>query len=204
MTDRVQNTRWRLAAALRVRAGDIAYYGGVALTLVAIGFAAERYRSDRTVELETPVLPAIELSVPIEEEEPNALRAPGGAEILRAYSLEPVWNAGLRLWENHTAVDYRLEDGAVASLSTGVVRTVGKSGVYGGFVEVESGEYLLRYASIAPREELAPGDALAPGDPIGAADASMPGEAALGVHLHLELFRDDVCVDYAAACEAEP
>ena len=189
---------------VRAYGGQIVYYGGVALALTAIAFAAEQYRAKPTADSVEPVLPAVELTAPAEAEvEEEALRAPDGAELLRAYSKMPEWNAALRLWESHEAMDYRLEDDAVVSLSAGVVRTVGRSGVYGGFVEVESGEYLLRYASIAPREGLAPGDALSLGDPIGTADASMPGEADSGAHLHLELLAGATLADFAALANGD-
>ena len=182
---------------LRRRGGQIAYYGGIALALSAIAFAAERYRAQP--EAAGPVLPAVELTTPAEaEEDEEVLCAPDGAELLRAFSAEPEWNAELRMWESHAAVDYRVEGGAVANLCDGVVRTVGFSGVYGGFVEVDCGEYLLRYASIAPAEGLAPGDMLAAGDPVGAADASMPGEAERGAHLHLEVMAGEKYVDFVA------
>ena len=202
MTGRFQNTGKKLREALRLHGKEVLFYCGVALALTTIAFAAERYRVEQPAEAVQPVLPAIELTTLNEPEEPEAaLLTPPEGVILRAYAERPGWNGVLRLWENHTAVDYQLENNTVASLSAGIVRTVGKSGVYGGFVEVESGEYLLRYASIAPREDLAPGDVLKPGDSIGTADMSMPGEAALGAHLHLELFRGETCEDFAAACE---
>ena len=184
---------------LRRRAGQLAYYGGVALALTAIAYAAESYRAAPEADSAMPALPAVELALPAEEEgEDEALHAPENAEPLRAYSSKPEWNAALRLWESHEAVDYRLDGDAVESLSSGLVRTVGRSGVYGGFVEVECGEFLLRYASIAPREGIQPGDKIDIGDSIGTADESMPGETDLGAHLHLELLRDGKCEDFVA------
>ena len=194
----------KLVGIARKRGGQIAYYGGVALALTAIAFAAEQYRAKPDTDIAEPVLPAVELAAPAEvEEREDAIHAPEGAELLRAYSAKPEWNDALQLWESHEAVDYRLEGDMVASLSAGVVRTVGKSGVYGGFVEVECGAYLLRYASIAPSAGLAPGNALVMGDPIGRADASMPGEAASGAHLHLELMADGSCEDFAALTDGD-
>ena len=190
--------------AVRKRGGQIAYYGGVALALTVIAVAAERYRAMPDAESTGPVLPAVELAAPAEaEEQENALHAPEGAELIRAYCSKPEWNDALRLWESHEAVDYRLDGNAAVSLSEGVVRTVGWSGIYGGFVEVECGTYLLRYASIAPRTGLAPGDVLSAGDPIGTADESMSGEAVSGAHLHLELLMDGSFADFAALADGD-
>lgn len=194
----------RAFAFTKSRAGQIGYYACIALALTAIAFAAERYRGDRGIKTPAPALPAVELSVPEQAEEEEALLcAPEGAEVLRAFAGAPEWNGALVMWETHAAVDYRLEGNAVTSLSTGVVRTVGESGVYGGFVEIECGEWLLRYASIVPREEIAPGDAVKIGDPIGTANDSMPGEAGLGAHLHLELMRGEIYEDFVACTNGD-
>ena len=199
-----QNLGRRFLKPLRLYGKEIVYYGGVALALAAIAFAAERYRGGQLPAPAAPALPAVELTMGSaeEEEEQSAFCAPEGAEILRAYAADPQWNAALGLWESHEAVDYRLRGDAVASLSAGTVRTVGKSGVYGGFVEVECGEYLLRYASIAPRGDLLPGDSLEPGDIIGSADSSLPAESGLGAHLHLELICKGNRADFTKVSES--
>ena len=189
----------KFVKVVRRRGGELAYYGGVALALTAIAVAAERYRTSPGTGEAEPILPAVELAAPAEAEEPEAaLRAPEGAEVIRAYSALPEWNGALGLWESHEAVDYRLDGDEVASLSDGVVRTVGRSGVYGGFVEVDCGAYLLRYASIEPRGDLMPGDELSAGDPVGTADASMSAEAVSGAHLHLEVAADGAYMDFTA------
>ena len=196
-----RKTRRKLLEGLRLHGKEIAYYGSVALALTLIAVAAEHYRSENLTEPAVPALPAIELTVPDgAEEDEIILTAPEGAELLRSYAAAPEWNATLALWETHTATDYQMEDCEVASLSAGIVQTVGKSGVYGGFVEVICGDCLLRYASIAPRDGLTPGDALTIGDSIGRADQSMPSEAELGAHLHLELLREGAFEDFAALC----
>ena len=124
-----------------------------------------------------------------------ALR-PAEPEVLRGYSDAPQWRAELGMWETHPAVDYACA-GGVLCLREGTVRTVGASGVYGGFVEVKSDGMLMRYASIEPAENIEPGVELELGDAIGTADASMPGEADAGAHLHLELYLEGEAADFA-------
>ena len=198
-----QNLGRRFLKPLQLHGKEIAYYGGVALALTAIAFAAERYRGGQLPAPAASALPAVELTTASSEaaEQEIIFHLPEGAEVLRAYAAKPQWNAALGLWESHEAVDYRLSDDTVTSLSAGTVRTVGKSGVYGGFVEVECGEYLLRYASIAPCSNLMPGDVLKIGDTIGSADTSLPAESALGAHLHLELICEDAYADFLEICE---
>lgn len=192
----------RLRAALRKRGGAIAYYACVALALAAIAVAAERYRGEKKAAEEGAALPAVEFSAPEEEREEEKPAIPESWAILRGYAEAPAWNAALGLWECHPAMDLR-PDGAVACLCAGTVRGVGKSGALGGYVEVESGELRMRYASISPREGLEPGDELEIGDAIGTADASLPGEANLGPHLHLEAWLDGRPVDFAALADGD-
>lgn len=183
------------------RLGQVLYCLGIALALVVIAFAAESYRNGGSEsEVEPPMLAVGEI-VPSEvapTEEAPALRTPEGGEVLREWSETPAWNAELGLWESHEAVDYRLKDDAVVSLCAGTVRSVGVSGALGGYVEVACGELLLRYGSVKPAEGLKAGDALQPGDLIGTADASLPGESALGHHLHLEVVRDGEALDFVS------
>ena len=188
--------RARMASFVRAHGGRIAYYACVAVALSAIAYAAEQYRLERGTEADALILPAAEIEIPAEEE--TELFLPDRAERLRAYSAAPEWNAALGMWEIHAAVDYRLEGNVVTSLSEGTVRTVGASGVYGGFIEVETQDLLLRYASVEPAEEIEPGRRIGAGESIAVANESMPGEAHMGAHLHLELERGSEKVNFEA------
>lgn len=187
------------AAYLRNHAGQIGYYACVALVLTAVGMAAERYRGGGEME-ETLILPAVELATPAPREAEPALELPEGMKLLRGYAAQPEWNDALCHWETHMAADYGCAGASVRSVSDGRIITVGKSGMYGGFVEVETDEFLIRYASMNPSEELEPGESIGKGDVLGSANDSMPGEAHMGAHLHLELIRDGSHLDFAVEC----
>lgn len=191
----------RIIDLIRKNGGRIAYYALVAVALSAIARAAEIYRADRS-DAEALVLPAADAMdvLEVEESAPELLR-PEGWKLLRGYSDAPQWRSELGMWETHPAVDYDCAGGSVACLRAGIVRTVGVSGVYGGFVEVEGDGVLMRYASIAPAEGLEPGMELELGDAIGTSDTSMPGEADAGAHLHLELYLGDEVADFARYAE---
>lgn len=190
----------RFPPLLKRNAGRIAYYALVVIALCAIARAAEAYRSGS--DGDALVLPAADAMDVLQVEEPAPqVLLPEAWKLLRGYSEEPQWRPGLGLWETHPAVDFACTGGIVC-LREGTVRTVGASGVYGGFVEVESDGMLMRYASIEPADGLEPGLVLNVGDAIGKADASMPSEADAGAHLHLELYLDGQTADfvqYAAA-----
>lgn len=190
----------KVLCLLRRYAGQIGYYTCVALVLTAVAVAAERYRNGKDVA-EALVLPAVELTTPAPDRNTCIFEVPDKMTVLKAYTDLPEWNEIYGQWETHAAVDWLSVQDEVSSLSEGIVRTVGKSGVYGGFVEVESGEYLLRYASITPDADVLPGVHLKKGDRLGKADTSMPSEAHMGTHLHLELYRKGMIVNFLDECE---
>lgn len=195
---RARNALHGLIDFLKKNGGRIAYYALVVVALCAIARAAEIYRADIAAE-DALVLPAVDV-LEVEEPAPEIL-LPEEWKLLRGYSDEPQWRSELGMWETHPAVDYACA--GVLCLQDGIVRTVGESGVYGGFVEVESDGALMRYASIEPAEGIEPGAALEMGDLIGTADASMPGEADAGAHLHLELYLDGGAADFAEYTAAD-
>lgn len=164
----------------------IAYYGGVALVLAAVAVAAEQYRRGDT-ETEPLILPPAEVEISAQVEPVPVFTEPQGLTLLRGFSQLPQWNETLGLWETHAAVDYQCTENQIVSLSEGIVQTIGLSGIYGGFVEVVTDQYLVRYASLTPAAGLSAGDPISAGDVLGTADDSMPGENHLGAHLHLEL-----------------
>lgn len=185
----------RLLRAVRSHGGEIAYYACIALALTALAFGAERFRRERAAAPEPAALPAVDFAGNAAEdavEEDAAPALPEGAEVLRAYSDAPAWSGALGLWESHPAIDCRLPGGEVCCLLPGTVRAVER----GSCVEVDCGDVTLRYASILPRADLAAGDALEAGELIGSASDAMPGEAALGAHLHLELIRGGEPLDF--------
>lgn len=189
--------RWRMcrgcAAFVRRNAGRLLYYGAVAVVLAAVALAADAQREDEAQEL---VLPAADVASAAREAEEERFLRIDGMELLRGYGALPAWNGELHQWEAHPATDYAIEGGRVLSLCAGRVRTVGESGVYGGFVEVEAEGMLLRYASIEPDAELKAGESVAAGQELGRAADGMPGEGDMGAHLHLELYLDGESADF--------
>jgi len=183
---------------LKQNGGHILYYGSVAVVLVAVAIAAERYRVDP--EPEAMVLPAVDVSTGAVEEKLQ-LSLPEGMALIRGYAAEPFWNAMLGQWECHGGADYSLKDDTVISLCDGSVTGLGRSARLGGFIEISAGELLLRYASLAPAEDLQIGERVRMGDRLGTADAGMTGEAWLGAHLHLESEVNGVPTDPAKILE---
>lgn len=195
LRERARRCVQQILAFIKRNGGRISYYALVVVALCAIARAAEIYRADGGNE-DALVLPAADAMDVLEVEMPAPeVLLPEAWELLRGYSDAPQWRSELGMWETHPAVDYACA-GGVLCLREGTVRTVGESGVYGGFVEVESDGALMRYASIEPAESIQPGMELDAGELIGTADASMPGEAEAGAHLHLELYLEGETADF--------
>ena len=163
---------------------EIAYYSGVMLALGVIAWGAESYRLQRSVPEEIPVTVSSE-TVEVQAEE--AFLLPQGMQVCGGFSAEPVWNGERGCWQAHPAVDFICAENEVRAIGDGRVRTIGESGVYGGFIEVDSEEMLLRYCSVKPDAEMAVGMEIEKGEAIALADDSMPGEMDMGAHLHLEM-----------------
>lgn len=192
----------RLAQAAKRSAGKLIYYASVTAALIFIALAAEKYRSAEEQAADALILPAVETQSTAQAQE-EAFSIPEGMGQIGYYTLKPQWSETLGQWQSHPALDYRCTDDAVYSLSGGTVRTVGCSGVYGGFVEVETGEFLLRYASVQADAALKPDMQIQAGDYIGLADSSMPAEKHMGNHLHLEIYQDGESVDLAQISDPE-
>lgn len=191
-------------AFIRKNSGKIIYYTFVAIALCAIACAAEKLRSGKAPDAGVLVLPAAELAPSAAMEKELSIRLQPGMEIIRGYSAVPEWNKLLGQWETHMGTDFSCPENRVESLCEGVVETVGESGVCGGFIEIAAGEFLLRYASMDVAAELEPGDALMPGDFLGFADESMPGEAHMGPHIHVELYQNGRIAELEDELEKNP
>lgn len=187
-----------LASLMRKNAARIAYYLAVAAALCAVAIAAERIAGgpESIAAEDALLLPAADLSAALEQHAPKPVLAlPDEASLLRPFSSQPQWNEVLSLWEAHTGADVAFADNQVSCLLSGEVSAVGRSGAWGGFVELRCGDMLLRYAAIQPDERLQIGASIAAGEVIGVADGSMPGEAAMQPHAHIEAWLDCQLVD---------
>lgn len=184
MLDHLKRAPRRIGGFIRRNLGRIAYYAALALVLCAIALAAEQYRSTSADRPQTAAAQgAAATQAPGAE---AVVELPEGAQLLRGFDSQPVWNTALGFWEIHQASDYRLEGNRVACVYAGVVSEVGASGRLGGFVTVDSGWLRIVYASVTPDTDIAPGQQLEAGECFATADASLPAEEGMGAHLHIE------------------
>ena len=196
----IKETLRRGAGFLYRRRGDFIYYGLVLLALAGMAWGAEAYRIRKNAQEEIAV-PATEI-LQVEEEAP-AFLLPEGMSLLQGYSDQPLWNGQAHCWQAHPAADYVCEGGLVCALAAGTVEDVGKSGVLGGYVQVRSGDVLLKYCCLQPLESIAVGAFIDQGEILGEAQNAMPGETQLGEHLHLEASREAENLDPASLLQGE-
>lgn len=185
-----------LGRFIRKNWGQMVYYVAVVLALCAFASAAQQIRSRRIEAGEEEVLPTVEMEQGAETQSGDMhYSLPEHVQILRNYAAQPEWNSENGCWQCHTGMDILFEDGQVISLSDGVVDVFGENGSEGGFVEVKSGAYCLRYCSVEPIKTIYEGMQVAAGEVIAVASKNMPGEAYLSAHLHLEIRCQDQYID---------
>jgi len=177
-----------ICRCIKSNLGHIAYYSMVALALALIAWAAQDFRPEEVHAVQQQAMPAaaeeVRTYIPLFE-------MPDASAIVQQYSSVPMWDHYMKCWHTHTAVDYTCTDGKVLSLSEGTIESVGEDGVLGGFVEIKTDAFMLKYASVEPGTELKDGMQIKKGEPIGFTAANMAAEAHLGNHVHLEVRNHD-------------
>lgn len=157
--------------------------------------AAPRAESGRASARQA-VAPAI-TAQPTAPPEPAPTAAPAlswpvsGREIVRDYTLEPVWFEPLGLYETHPGVDIRARPGEEALASAdGTVAFARFDAQCGYMVETQSEDGLIvRYGNLSKSLRISPGGRVRRGQAIGMVGASAPYAGLTGTFLHFEAFR---------------
>lgn len=193
---KVTNTARHACRFMKRNLGKIAYYACLALVLAAIAFAAEQYRREAA---EQPEIAAVQSPAAAQLQTSEALvDRPASALLLRGFDKYPAWNTALRCWEVHQATDYQIEGNRVTCAYPGAISDVGESGRLGGFVIIDSDWLRILYASVTPDADIAPGQRIEAGKEFAEVDDSLPGEAGMGPHLHIECFVNGNMSDFEA------
>lgn len=119
-------------------------------------------------------------------------------EIIKDYSATSLkYNATLKQWEAHKAVDIKgADDANVLACYDGVVVSVKSAYLTGTVVTIKHNNSLQTvYASLDENVLVKEGDKVVKGQVIGKVSSSAKGESADGNHLHFEVLKDNVKVD---------
>lgn len=143
-------------------------------------------------ESPAPEEPASSPAVP----EPLFASPKSGATLQTFSGNELVFNETMKDWRTHNGMDIAGKAGdAVAAPAAAVVSAAGEDVQWGGFVELQEGDLVMRLCGLAQLNVKA-GDTVALGDPLGVL-GELPAESAMTPHLHLEFLKNGEYVNPA-------
>lgn len=117
---------------------------------------------------------------------------PCRGEVLINYAKDNlVYSNTLREWTLHKGVDFKLaENDAIFSVCDGKILDIRYEHELGNVIEIENGEYTIKYACIDVVKGLKVGDSVKQGMQIAVASNDVGFEQDGGLHLHLEIFKN--------------
>ena len=121
-----------------------------------------------------------------------------GNQVIRSYSeKEPSYSETLEVWEIHKAIDVEAnENQEVKSLTPGTVLDVYDDDEYGMSVKVQSDkDTVYVYSSLSKNTQVNKGDEIKEGQCIGYAGNTSDVECLSGVHVHLEVYKNDTAIN---------
>ena len=121
---------------------------------------------------------------------------PVNGKIFAAFSGdELVYNKTMDDWRTHNGIDIRAnKDTAVKAASNGTVTNVYADGMLGNVVEIDSGDYTVRYCGLGDNLLCEKGKTVKQGDTIGVV-GEIPLETSEDSHLHLEIIKNGTTVN---------
>ncbi len=121
---------------------------------------------------------------------------PVAGEVMAHFSGdELLYNETMGDWRTHNGTDFSAAYGeTVRSITSGTVKCVKESVLWGWTVEIEGSDGLLRYTGLSHKPAVREGEAVTVGDAIGKLD-ELDAEIALEPHLHVEYEKDGVLQD---------
>ena len=143
-----------------------------------------------------------ESSVPEESASSPAVQEPlfaspkSGATLQTFSGDELVFNETMKDWRTHNGMEIAGKAGdAVAAPAAAVVAATGEDAQWGGFVELQEGDLVMRLCGLVDLS-VKEGDAVALGQQLGTL-GELPAESAMTPHLHLEFLKNGEYVDPA-------
>ena len=117
-------------------------------------------------------------------------------QVSQAYSAgAPVYSQTMKDWRIHTGTDLSAQAGEeVLACANGQVLETATDPLLGNLVTIEHGDFVFSYCGLGEDFAVSPGDTVTQGQVIGTVTA-VPQESAESPHLHLEVRRDQVCLD---------
>lgn len=128
--------------------------------------------------------------------EPLFVSPKSGATLQTFSGSELVFNETMKDWRTHNGMDIAGKAGdAVAAPAAAVVAAAGEDAQWGGFVELQEGDLVMRLCGLGELK-VKKGDTVALGEQVGTL-GELPAESAMTPHLHLEFLKNGEYVDPA-------
>ena len=147
-------------------------------------------------ETVTPQETQVPANAPLYEISAKFIWPVASRQVSQAYSAgAPVYSQTMKDWRIHTGTDLSAQAGEeVLACANGQVLETATDPLLGNLVTIEHGDFVFSYCGLGEDFAVSPGDTVAQGQVIGTVTA-VPQESAESPHLHLEVRRDQVCLD---------
>ena len=147
-------------------------------------------------ETVTPQETQVPANAPLYEISAKFIWPVASRQVSQAYSAgAPVYSQTMKDWRIHTGTDLSAQAGEeVLACANGQVLEPATDPLLGNLVTIEHGDFVFSYCGLGEDFAVSPGDTVTQGQVIGAITA-VPQESAESPHLHLEVRRDQVCLD---------
>ena len=147
-------------------------------------------------ETVTPQETQVPANAPLYEISAKFIWPVASRQVSQAYSAgAPVYSQTMKDWRIHTGTDLSAQAGEeVLACANGQVLETATDPLLGNLVTIEHGDFVFSYCGLGEDFAVSPGDTVTQGQVIGAITA-VPQESAESPHLHLEVRRDQVCLD---------
>ena len=147
-------------------------------------------------ETVTPQETQVPANAPLYEISAKFIWPVASRQVSQAYSAgAPVYSQTMKDWRIHTGTDLSAQAGEeVLACANGQVLETTTDPLLGNLVTIEHGDFVFSYCGLGEDFAVSPGDTVTQGQVIGAITA-VPQESAESPHLHLEVRRDQVCLD---------
>ena len=147
-------------------------------------------------ETVTPQETQVPANAPLYEISAKFIWPVASRQVSQAYSAgAPVYSQTMKDWRIHTGTDLSAQAGEeVLACANGQVLETTTDPLLGNLVTIEHGDFVFSYCGLGEDFAVSPGDTVTQGQVIGTVTA-VPQESAESPHLHLEVRRDQVCLD---------
>ena len=147
-------------------------------------------------ETVTPQETQVPANAPLYEISAKFIWPVASRQVSQAYSAgAPVYSQTMKDWRIHTGTDLSAQAGEeVLACANGQVLETATDPLLGNLVTIEHGDFVFSYCGLGEDFAVSPGDTVTQGQVIGTITA-VPQESAESPHLHLEVRRDQVCLD---------